>query len=93
MSQPQLQTRSAFIRLAWLFQRISEGGLFTAERLAMEYEVNKNTIDRDLEALRQCGAIQTETLRDSQNRLWIGSKAVLCRCPMCAQTKEHKCPE
>ena len=88
------QSRRAFIRLAWLYRTItSPPRLFTGDSLAMEYEVSKKQIERDIETLRESGAIETVLVRNTSDQsrgLYLGRPVVAHQCPFCGEHKNAK---
>ena len=83
-----MKSRLQFNRMVWLYNRLRAASRpVTAGQLAAEYEVSSKTIYRDLEALRQAGAIETSIIRDGFSvRGFVLAKAP--RCPWCNKSHE-----
>jgi predicted DNA-binding transcriptional regulator YafY len=77
------QNRPAFVRLAWLVDALRvSGGRFKIQELADEYEVERKTIERDLEALRQIGSLETEHIQGGTHH-FNGLRIIKLTCPWC----------
>lgn len=81
-SSPPTQSRRVFIRLAWLYRTlVAAKGSFTGRALAEEYEISTKQLERDIDALREAGAIETRVA-------WEGGRCrgralVTHQCPFC----------
>lgn len=78
--------RRAMVRLAWLWKQITTSAQpWIARELALEYETSTRTVDRDIEVLREMGAIETFIVKrnaDPHSRM-VGRVAVAHQCPFC----------
>lgn len=79
------KSRRVFVRLAWLYRTLIKAQHpFTGRGLAEQYEINVKTIERDIDSLRETGAIETVVIRNTDGRKgFAGRKVIACQCPFC----------